>query len=106
MVTEEELQERADDALRTVLQTGLGRRFVWHLIDVMAGTFGGSFAGEALTSAYQEGRRSVGIEVMRACQRVAPGLYVQAMEEAMEERRQLEQERKEAERKRQEEQAG
>jgi len=82
----EEAQRQADDDLRAVLATREGRSVVWRIIDGMAGTFGATFTGSSQTF-HLEGRRSVGIDLMRESQRVAPDSYVLALTEALEERR-------------------
>ena len=70
-----------------MLATRAGRAVVWRLIDQVAGTFGGTFTGSSQTF-HLEGRRSVGIDLMRESQRVAPAEYVLALTEALEEQRQ------------------
>ena len=82
----EEAQRQADEDLAAVLSTRAGRAVVWRIIDGMAGTFGGTFTGSSATF-HNEGRRSVGIDLMRESQRVAPDSYVLALTEALEERR-------------------
>jgi hypothetical protein len=75
-------QRRVDD-VRLLMSEGAGRRVLWQLIDGTCGTFGGSYSGDALASAYREGRRSVGIEVMQELQRLAPEAYVLMLQERL-----------------------
>lgn len=81
---EERRREQADDDLRAVLSTREGRAVVWRVVDEVAGTFSGTFTGSSQTF-HLEGRRSVGIDVMREAQRVAPQLYLLALSERMDE---------------------
>mgnify|MGYP001619698677 CR=1 FL=1 len=50
-------------ALLSVLRLPHGRRVLWRLLGD-ARTFGTTFAGKALTSAFNEGRRSLGVELL------------------------------------------
>lgn len=69
-----------------MLSTPAGRRFYWRLLDQVAGVFSGTFTGSSQTF-YAEGRRSVGIDLMREGQRVAPELYVRTLTEQLEAQR-------------------
>lgn len=83
-MTDEELQRQADEDLRSVLSTVPGRRFVWRLVDGEAGVATPSFAGEQTHgTAYREGKRAVGLQLVLDCQRVAPTDYVQMVSEAV-----------------------
>lgn len=78
-----ERHQRTTD-LREVMGTQAGRRLVWRLLDVgSTGLHAASYTGEALSSAYAEGRRAIGIELMREVQGVAPLEYLAMMNEAM-----------------------
>ncbi len=79
-MTDEEIaaiaQIRADaenqdyaNAVRFVLASPLGRAFVWEQM-TRCGTFGGSFTGEALSSAFNEGKRHIGTLALIDIQRV------------------------------------
>jgi hypothetical protein len=68
--------------IRAVMSTQQGRRFVWSLIE-SAGVYAPSFTGAAETTAFNEGRRSVGIGLMVAAQRDVPDLYVIALQEQL-----------------------
>lgn len=82
--TKGETERRRDEEdLRAVMSTPAGRRFVWHIIDDMAGTFGKSFTGEPLSSAFNEGRRSIGLNLMNEAQALAPDAYKLAFAEAL-----------------------
>jgi hypothetical protein len=78
--------ERAKNDLAAVMSTAEGRRFVWALIE-HAGVYGPSYASEALATAYNEGRRSIGIGLQARCQADVPDLYVTALKEQLTELR-------------------
>jgi hypothetical protein len=79
----EKLKERMrNDDLTFVLGSPQGRRFFWDVLDRRAGTFSGSFTGNSQTF-FNEGRRSVGIELMADAQQLAPELYGLALQEQL-----------------------
>lgn len=95
----EDLQLQADEDLRNILATPSGRRWLWTLIDERASALSPTFAGEAThQSAYGEGKRSVGLQVMLDAQRVAAPDYVHMLSEALSRRseQQLERDREKA----------
>ena len=63
---------RIDD-IRAVLSTPAGQRFVWDLCEDRGSSFA---AGDALSMAYLEGRRSVQLELKAEIQRVAAPHWV------------------------------
>lgn len=75
--------------LRGWLSTPGGQRVAWSLIDRLCNVFGLSFArdekgmGDPLSSAFNEGRRSVGVELMRELQDIAPKEYRAMVSEAI-----------------------
>lgn len=71
---------RKDDDLRDALSTPNGRRFVWRLIEG-AGAVKASFAGDGTTTAYNEGRRAVGLALMLEAQRVDADAFVRMFSE-------------------------
>lgn len=73
-------REREAD-LRGVMSTPAGRRFVWRLIDADAGVLRHSHAGEALATAFNEGRRALGISLLQEVQKVTPADYVRMVGE-------------------------
>jgi hypothetical protein len=73
------VQQTHNDLL-TVLSTPEGRRFVWGLV-AQCGCFVQSFNGDALATAFNEGRRSVGLSLLGLCQAEAPDLCVTAFNE-------------------------
>lgn len=76
-------QARADGDLRELLKLPAGRRFLFGLLDGACGAMAVSFRhGQPDVTAYLEGRRSVGVELVVECQRVAPADYVQMLSEA------------------------
>lgn len=77
-------QQRLEGDLRAVMSMPQGRRFVWWLIDAVGGTFSPSYAEDGLNTAYNEGRRAVGIGLMTEVQRVVPESYLTMLREAVE----------------------
>ena len=75
-----ELQRRRD--LREVMSTPAGRRFVQSMLDD-CGVVSGSFTGEALTGAHNEGLRMAGVALWRRCQTEAPEAFVEMFTEAL-----------------------
>ena len=59
-----------------------GRRFFWRLFND-SDLFRPSFTGDALTSAYNEGRRSVAHQLMEEMQRLNRHAYAAMVKEAM-----------------------
>ena len=80
--TQDDARRQREEDVKAMLSTPAGRRWLWHVLDGVAGLFGGSFSGEgALTSAYNEGRRAVGVALMTEAQRIAPARYVEMVTE-------------------------
>ncbi len=74
-------RELRDAQLRTVLSTPAGKAFVWRLLTNVTGVFGPSFSSDPALTAFNEGKRSVGLALMKEAQRVAPGSYLEMTEE-------------------------
>ena len=73
-------QELAD--LRIVLASPQGRRFLWRMLTA-AGVFRLSFvSGDAESTAFNEGRRSLGLMLMADLHALDPELYVTMAREA------------------------
>lgn len=84
----EHRQKRLDTALGALADLENGRIVLWSLIDEICGALNGSFAGENThTTAFAEGKRAVGLEVISWLQRVAPSDYVLMLSEALNRRR-------------------
>lgn len=79
--SEERIKLQRDADLKAVLSTSSGRRLVWRLIDAEAGAFSLSFTGAMETTAFAEGKRSVGLALVIECQRVSSADYVQMLME-------------------------
>lgn len=62
-------KNQAIEDFRAVTATPEGRRFVW---DLLAPAFTGSYTGEALSTAYNEGRRTVANELLARLNDHAP----------------------------------
>lgn len=89
----ENLVDRARKDLKAVLDTAPGRRLVWSIL-ASAGVYGRSFTGDALASAFNEGRREVGIALLEQIETEQPGAYLTMMREALDETTQIENGRK------------
>lgn len=72
---------RAEQLLTWLLQQPSGREFLWGLIDG-CGVHSASMSAEWSDTAYMEGRRSVGLSLLRQAQDLAPELYAQMVREA------------------------
>lgn len=86
---------RDEADLRATLDTSRGRRILWSVL-AQAGVYGRSFTGDALSTAYNEGRREVGIALLERVERSAPGAYLKMMKEALDEAALIENSRKQA----------
>lgn len=72
-------QEELDADLETVLSSPAGQRFYVRLL-VQSGLWAPSFVAESsASSAYNEGRRSIGIALMSEAQRVCLPKYLAAL---------------------------
>jgi hypothetical protein len=78
---EKDKKRQAETDLKEVMSTAQGRRFVWRLIR-QSGTFDVSFTGNN-TTFFNEGRRSVGVELMTEAQSVAAADYVHMLTETL-----------------------
>lgn len=83
---EKRLARQREDDLRELLSLPAGRRFVWRLVDEIAGVHGTTFTGNSQTF-HLEGRRSVGIDLMLEIQRLDPGLWLQVVADRMQQLR-------------------
>ena len=70
------LNERDENDLRAVLRTPEGRRFVWGVL-ADSGTFQPSYTGEAASTNFNEGKRSVGLKLFKRLLEVKPETYLQ-----------------------------
>ncbi len=72
-----------DEGLRAAMLTGMGRAMLWEVI-VESGAMDASFvAGDQHATAYNEGRRSVGLDLMRRMEESSPELYMRAFLERL-----------------------
>ena len=76
-----------DADLRAVMGGPVGRRFMRRLLE-QAGLYSSSFTSEASGMAYNEGRRSVAIALMRELHRVCPEDWVRMVREQLAEQEQ------------------
>ena len=83
------IRETEVDDIRAVLGLKRGRAFVWSLLE-KAGVFRSTFAGEEThTSAFHEGRRSVGLEIFEKVFTDGPETYRMMASEAEERAKEL-----------------
>jgi hypothetical protein len=76
--------EQATDDLKAVMDSPPGRRFVWRLLE-QAGVYRASYAGEAThATAFNEGRRNQGLQLLSEIFRACPGSYTLMVQEAHE----------------------
>jgi hypothetical protein len=73
--------QRNED-VRWLMGDPRGRRFVWDLL-AKAGLFRSSLAGTAEFTAFNEGRRDVGLVLLADLMRLCPGQYARMQAEAM-----------------------
>jgi hypothetical protein len=77
------------DAVRAVLSSPKGRAFVWSLLEY-AGIYRTTFSGETpLTSAFHEGRRSVGLWAFEKVFTDGPDVYRMMAQESEDREREL-----------------
>jgi hypothetical protein len=77
---EKDAAVQADEDLRAIMATPAGRRFMYRLAYDICGVENGIWSPSAEIH-FQEGRRSVGIQVKNDAQRVAPREYVEMIQE-------------------------
>lgn len=73
-------QGEADQALRNLLRTTPGRRWMWQLL-ASCHVFASTFRADPYTTAFGEGERSVGLRLLADVMRVAPEEYPTMAEE-------------------------
>jgi hypothetical protein len=76
--------------LMQVLSTPRGRRFVWRVLAI-ARTYEQSFTGDPLTTAFNEGRRAVGNQILAELNETAPDAFVLMLREQQRAAREVEQ---------------
>ncbi len=75
-------ETKRHNALRTVMATNQGRRYVWWLLD-QCGVFRTSFTGNS-TTFFNEGQRNVGLILMGDINAACPEQYLVMINEAKE----------------------
>ena len=81
--TKQEYKRRHDreiDDLKTVLKKPEGRRMVYKLL-CECGVFKASFSQNSMTTAFQEGRRDIGLALLRDLDEAEPQAYSQMLTE-------------------------
>jgi hypothetical protein len=79
---EELARQRWEMDFKAILSSEIGRRFFWSLLN-RCNVFGPSYAEGASATAFNEGRRAVGIQLMQDGQRLASADYVLTLNEAL-----------------------
>ena len=72
--------ERLRSAFQWLLADRRGRRLAWWLLQE-TGIYRTSFTGDAATTAFQEGRRDIGLKVLHRMHEAAPDAYAQMLNE-------------------------
>lgn len=75
-------RKQDEEDLRAVLHSPAGRRF-FHRLVVQSGMYGSSYAESPTATAFNEGRRSIGIALMVEAKRIAPELYARGLREEL-----------------------
>lgn len=70
------------EVIAAIMSTMQGRRWLWDYLSSAHCFHTTHVAGDALGSAFQEGRRSLGLELLSDIMRSCPDSYIQAMREA------------------------
>lgn len=83
-----EKQAKIDDAqhaavTREIMSTAQGRTWMWTQLS-RCHVFDTTFTGEALTSAFNEGERNIGQQLLNEITSTCPDQFIQAMREAHE----------------------
>lgn len=81
----QQIQDREREDLRKILDLPEGRRFVWSILET-AGIYGRAFTGEALSMAFNEGRREIGITLLEKIEGHAQGSFLIMQREALNEK--------------------
>lgn len=76
--------------LQQVLATPRGRRWVWRVLS-LARIYEQSFTGDPLTTAFNEGRRAVGNQILAELNEAAPDAFVSMIREHQQAAREVEQ---------------
>ncbi len=73
--------QRRDDVL-AIMSTASGRRYVWRLLSV-SHVFAQTFTGEAMSGAFNEGARSIGLAAFAEVMALCPEHYALMQREAV-----------------------
>lgn len=79
------LEDTRETGLRQILSTAEGRAFLWYLLE-RCGVYQSSFSADALTMAFNEGRRDIGNFILAAIHHVNPVAYLTMTQEAQEDK--------------------
>jgi hypothetical protein len=73
-------RERQESDVRWFLSKPEGRRIIWWVLSI-CGCFKTSFTGDPNTTIFQEGRRSVGLEILNLILRAKPSAFNEMQQE-------------------------
>ncbi len=79
------LKKRSTCDLQTVLKTPQGRRVLWQILQAAQVRQHGFVPGDALSTAFHCGQRSIGLFLLGEMEQAAPGAYQQMRSEYMSE---------------------
>jgi hypothetical protein len=80
LARDKRLAQRRESDLSAILKTAEGRRFVWDLLGATR-VMSSSFADTDRATAFNEGRRSIGLELLDRVQRINVETYLQMTRE-------------------------
>jgi hypothetical protein len=83
-------KEQREEDWRQIMALPAGRRWLWRLLEERCQVWGLSFNVDAALERLSEGRRSIGVELIRECQRLARAEYVRMLTEQLESREAIE----------------
>lgn len=75
-----DLRKRQLEDLRAVLEGSFGRRFVWRYLG-LCGVFHSSFAVNAEQTAFNEGQRNIGLQLLADVNEADPDAYAKMLNE-------------------------
>ena len=73
-------QARLEDGFRQVMGSANGRAFIWELLSI-CGLFRTSFNPSNAITAFNEGQRNIGLEIMAKVHRLKPEKYIPMVRE-------------------------
>lgn len=78
-------EQMAKEAIRTVMSTRQGRKWVWSKLE-WCHVFSPTFRQDPCQSAYAEGARLAGLEILKDVNSLGPDAYLQMQQEYLEDK--------------------